>query len=101
VAEEMTASSGGTTHQEYLLNNAAQQTGGRFSGLDAGLDENTRAHLSALGIAAGWRCLEVGAGSGSIARWMAERVGAEGYVLATDIGTRWIQGNDLSQLEVQ
>ena len=97
----MTDSSSETTHQGYLLDNAAHQTGGRFSGLDAGFDENTRARLSALGIAAGWRCLEVGAGSGSIARWMAERVGAHGYVLATDIDTRWIQSNGLSQLEVQ
>lgn len=32
---------------------------------------------------------------------MAERVGARGYVLATDIDTRWIQNNGLSQLEVQ
>ena len=101
MAEEMTAGSSGTPSQGYLLDNAAQQTGGRFSGLDAGLDQNTQAHLSALGIAAGWRCLEAGAGSGSIARWMAERVGAHGHVLATDIDTRWIQGNGLSQLEVQ
>lgn len=101
MAEEMTAGSSGTPSQGYLLDNAAQQTGGRFSGLDAGLDQNTQAHLSALGIAAGWRCLEVGAGSGSIARWMAEQAGAHGHVLATDIDTRWIQGNGLSQLEVQ
>ena len=32
---------------------------------------------------------------------MAERVGARGYVLATDIDTRWIQSNGPSQLEVQ
>jgi ubiquinone/menaquinone biosynthesis C-methylase UbiE len=70
-------------------------------GLEAGLDENTKARLSAMGMAAGWRCLELGAGSGSIARWMAERVGARGYVLATDIDTRWIQSNGLSQLDVQ
>jgi hypothetical protein len=68
MAEELTASSSETPSQGYLLDNAAQQTGGRFSGLDAGLDQNTQAHLSARGIAAGWRCLEVGAGSGSIAR---------------------------------
>jgi ubiquinone/menaquinone biosynthesis C-methylase UbiE len=95
VDEEMTASA--ETGQGYLLDNAAQQTGCRFSGLEAGLDENTKAGLSAVGITAGWRCLEIGAGSGSIARWMAERVGAHGHVLATDIDTRWIQGNGLSQ----
>jgi 2-polyprenyl-3-methyl-5-hydroxy-6-metoxy-1,4-benzoquinol methylase len=91
----MTASA--ETGQGYLLDNAAQQTGCRFSGLETGLDENTKARLSAVGITAGWRCLEIGAGSGSIARWMAERVGAHGHVLATDIDTRWIQGNGLSQ----
>jgi SAM-dependent methyltransferase len=96
----MTASGGGTG-QGYLLDNAAHQTSGRFSGLEAGLDENTKAHLSALGVAAGWRCLEVGAGSGSISRWMAERVGAQGYVLATDIDTRWTPSDSPSQLEVR
>jgi len=96
----MTASSG-ETGQEYWLDNEARQTSGRFSGLEAGLDENTKARLSDLGVAAGWRCWEIGAGSGSIARWMAERVGVRGYVLATDIDTRWLQGNGLSQLEVQ
>jgi ubiquinone/menaquinone biosynthesis C-methylase UbiE len=100
VAGEMHAS-GGETSQGYLLDNAAQQTSGRFSGLEASLDENTKARLSAVGIAPGWRCLEVGAGSGSIARWMAERVGASGHVVATDIDTRWIQSNGLRQLEVR
>jgi SAM-dependent methyltransferase len=100
VAEDVTAS-GGETGQGYLLDNAAHQTAGRFSGLEAGFDENTKARLSALGIAAGWRCLELGAGSGSIARWMAERVGARGHVLATDIDTRWVRSDGLSQLEVQ
>lgn len=100
MAEETTAISGETNHG-YLLDNAAHQTSGRFSGLEASLDENTKAHLSALGIAASWRCLEVGAGSGSIARWMAERVGPRGYVLATDIDSRWIQSNGMSQLEVK
>src|SRR5439155_17835889 len=33
----------------------------------------------------GWRCLEVGAGRGSMAVWLAERVGASGQVVATDI----------------
>ena len=32
---------------------------------------------------------------------LAEQVGPHGSVLATDIDTRWIQGNGLSQLEVQ
>src|SRR3974390_252912 len=32
----------------------------------------------------GWRVLEVGAGRGSMATWLAERVGPAGQVVATD-----------------
>jgi SAM-dependent methyltransferase len=37
------------------------------------------------GIGPGWHCLEVGAGTGSVARWMAEQVGDDGRVMSTDI----------------
>jgi signal transduction histidine kinase len=33
----------------------------------------------------GWGCLEVGAGRGSMAVWLAEQVGESGEVVATDI----------------
>jgi hypothetical protein len=36
----------------------------------------------------GWRVLEVGAGRGSMAAWLAERVGPAGQVVATDIDCR-------------
>ena len=39
----------------------------------------------------GARCLEVGAGSGSMALWMAARVGETGHVLATDINPRFVE----------
>jgi tRNA A58 N-methylase Trm61 len=31
--------------------------------------------LTELGVEPGWRCLEAGAGDGSVARWLADRVG--------------------------
>ncbi|WP_214110952.1 class I SAM-dependent methyltransferase, partial [Acrocarpospora catenulata] len=37
-----------------------------------------------------WHCLEVGAGGGSVARWLADRVAPTGSVLATDIKPRLI-----------
>jgi SAM-dependent methyltransferase len=73
-----------------------------MSGLDAGVERQrlsllefiddpwTTQHLTDLGLSAGARCLEVGAGGGSIARWMAEKVGPDGYVLATDLDTRFL-----------
>jgi SAM-dependent methyltransferase len=52
------------------------------------LDEGTARVLDRVGVGAGWKCLEVGAGGGSVARWMADRVGASGHVVATDLDTR-------------
>ncbi|WP_007517609.1 class I SAM-dependent methyltransferase [Pseudofrankia saprophytica] len=43
-----------------------------------------------LGVDAGWRCLEVGAGGGSIAVWLAGRVAAAGHVVATDVDIRYL-----------
>ncbi len=54
------------------------------------LDGDTTLRLAALGVSGGWRCLEVGAGAGSIARWLAERVGPTGHVVATDIDLRFL-----------
>jgi SAM-dependent methyltransferase len=48
----------------------------------------------------GWRCLEVGAGRGSMAVWLVEQVGPAGQVVATDLDTRYLQGLDLPNLEV-
>jgi SAM-dependent methyltransferase len=33
----------------------------------------------------GWRCWDVGAGDGSVARWLAARVGTSGHVVASDL----------------
>jgi ubiquinone/menaquinone biosynthesis C-methylase UbiE len=49
------------------------------------LDPFTIQRLTELDIPEGWQCLEVGGGSGSIARWLADQVGPSGDVLVTDI----------------
>ena len=51
-------------------------------------DPTTFAHLDRIGVGAGWRCLEVGAGGGSVAAWLGERVGPTGHVLALDLDLR-------------
>jgi SAM-dependent methyltransferase len=48
----------------------------------------------------GWRCLVVGAGRGSMAVWLAERVGPAGLVVATDIDCRYLERLDLPNLQV-
>jgi SAM-dependent methyltransferase len=49
----------------------------------------------------GWRCLEVGAGRGSMAVWLASRVGENGSVVATDIDVTYLKRLKLPNLEVR
>jgi SAM-dependent methyltransferase len=64
----------------------------RYAALSALFDAGTRRHLLDRELAPGWRCLEVGAGGGSIARWLGQRVGPTGRVVATDIDIRFLDG---------
>lgn len=77
-------------HSDYLLANTGKEAPIRFAALAAIYDPQTIRHLETLGVARGWRCLEVGAGSGTIARWLADRVGPTGNVLVTDVDTRFL-----------
>ncbi len=61
---------------------------GHLRKLAQAYDSRTFEVLDQIGIRVGWRCLEVGAGIGSVARWLAYRVGDTGYVLATDAEPR-------------
>ena len=47
--------------------------------------------LNAIGVSEGWRCLDVGAGGGSVTRMLAERVGSTGSVLAVDLDTSLLE----------
>lgn len=48
----------------------------------------------------GWRCLEVGAGRGSMATWLAQQVGPTGQVVATDVDLRYLSRLNLPNLQV-
>jgi SAM-dependent methyltransferase len=76
------------TGQPYLLDNAWREGRDRLDAVEALLDPGSIALLDRLGIEPGWTCLELGAGGGSIAKWLSARVGATGYVIATDLDTR-------------
>lgn len=55
------------------------------------LDPPTQAILREIGVGPGWRCWDAGAGTGSMARWLRERVGDAGAVLATDLDTTGLE----------
>jgi SAM-dependent methyltransferase len=73
----------------------------RLAGIEATWDPGTLELLDSLGVGSGWRCLEAGAGGGSIAAWLADRVGPEGSELAVDIDTTHIDHLSGGVLEVR
>jgi SAM-dependent methyltransferase len=96
------ASSGAQSAQSgYLLDNASREAPVRFAALSTLFDPGTIRHLEERGVQPGWHCLEVGAGSGSIASWLADRVGPTGHLLATDIDPRHLESLNLPNLEVR
>ena len=42
----------------------------------------------------GWRCADVGSGAGTVVRWLAEQVGADGSVVSLDVDTRFQPPSD-------
>ena len=75
----------------YGLSNANPDELRRLQGLEAALDPTTTRHLDSIGVKLGWRCLEVGGGAGSIARWLADRVGPSGHVTVIDLDPRFMR----------
>jgi SAM-dependent methyltransferase len=73
----------------------------RLRAVEEVFDAATRKCLLATTLGAGWRCLEVGAGAGSIATWMADTVGGSGRVLAVDLNTRFLSGTGPANLDVR
>ncbi len=76
----------------YLLSNDAPEAMDRFTAFATLFDPSTFRHLDGLGLTHGWRCWEVGAGGTTVVNHMAERVGPDGHVLATDINLSWATG---------
>jgi 2-polyprenyl-3-methyl-5-hydroxy-6-metoxy-1,4-benzoquinol methylase len=73
----------------------------RLQALEDTLDEGTIRVLETSGVNRGWRCLEVGAGAGSIATWLCRRVAPGGSVLATDLDTTFLDELAHPNLEVR
>jgi len=78
------------TTSTYPLDNAWEHAQPRLRALERIYDPASTRRLEALGVAPGWRCLEVGAGGGSITRWLCSKVGPTGRVLAVDLDTRFV-----------
>ena len=69
----------------YTFSNSSPQAETQLDLLQHMLDPHTIGHVSSLNLAPDARCWEIGAGAGSIARWLATE--PQRQVIATDIDT--------------
>lgn len=76
---------------EYVFQNTQDQNElERLRTIENIFDPTSRRRILMAGLKDGSRCLEVGAGAGSVMRWLAEQVGPSGHVTAVDINTRFL-----------
>lgn len=77
-----------TEHQGF--DNASPEAPEQLSLLSEILDGETFEVLGQIGITEGWRCWDIGSGGGSVARWLAGRVGDSGQVVASDLEPKYV-----------
>jgi 2-polyprenyl-3-methyl-5-hydroxy-6-metoxy-1,4-benzoquinol methylase len=75
----------------YLFDPSWSDERRRLALIERVYDPVTTSRLEQLGVGAGWRCVDVGAGGGSVARWLRDQVGPEGSVVAVDLDTRFFE----------
>jgi SAM-dependent methyltransferase len=73
----------------------------RLAMMSAMLDPYTLFRLEQRGLNGGWRCLELGAGNGSMSQELCKRVGPAGHVVAVDLDTAFLSEISEPNLEVR
>lgn len=87
--------------REYLFDQAWERERARLGAMEAMYDPITVRHLTAIGVGAGWRCLEIGGGAGSIARRLAAAAGDRGSLVVTDLDVRFLDDLRSERVEVR
>jgi SAM-dependent methyltransferase len=85
----------------YVMDHSVPDESRRLALLEAWADPGTIKCINAIGVRPAWTCLEIGAGAGSIVRWLSRQVGPEGRVVATDIDCRFLSSLDLPNVEIR
>jgi SAM-dependent methyltransferase len=88
-------------NQEYVFNETRERSElERLKAIEAVFDPPTKSRLVRTGLSKGFECLEVGPGAGSIMYWLGERVGSEGRVVGVEMNPRFLQVQDLPNIEI-
>lgn len=86
---------------EYVFHRVEdQQELHRLKAIEQVFDPVSHRRLLATGLKAGWSCLEVGAGAGSILSWLSTVVGPTGHVHAVDLSTKFLGGLHSSNITI-
>ncbi|MEU2715359.1 methyltransferase domain-containing protein [Streptomyces sp. NPDC007205] len=83
-----------------MLGNDEPRERDRLESIQHSVDTFTTNILQGLPIRSTWNCLELGAGAGSIAYWLADHC-PDGHVVAVDLDTRHLDGGRATNLEIQ
>jgi SAM-dependent methyltransferase len=85
---------------DYAFPHSAADESRRLRLLEQRLDPLTKRRIGRLGVGNGARCLEIGGGRGSITRWLANVVGSNGRVTATDLQLGFLAEIDAPNVQV-
>jgi SAM-dependent methyltransferase len=85
---------------DYAFPHSAEDESRRLQLLEQHLDPLTKDRIERLGVSRDARCLEIGGGRGSIARWLSDVVGPAGRVIATDLQLGFLTEIDAPNVEV-
>ncbi|MCW2593965.1 MAG: hypothetical protein JWQ86_6392 [Mycobacterium sp.] len=93
------------SNPHYTLPNDWEFADERLALLGAAYDPPSIELAQRLGMRAGWRCLEAGAGGGSFARWLCSAALPSGRVLAMDADPRHLadlpdRGGEVAQIDL-
>jgi SAM-dependent methyltransferase len=88
-------------HRYFALDEKDEVELNRLRLLERIYDPTTTRHLKMTRVTEGWKCLEIGAGAGSVAQWLSTRVGPTGKVVATDIDVRFLRQLSIPNLEIR
>lgn len=86
---------------DYVLPHSNPVERDRLGVMSSMLDPQFWFRLQQAGVAAGWSCLEVAAGNGSVSEWLAGHVGDQGHVVVSDIETSYLERLSAPNLETR
>src|SRR3954454_4962832 len=89
-----------TVNAGNVLDQAWHDERSRLRRVTSLYDPRTLDLCQRLGVSAGWDCLDAGAGTGSLALGLLERVAPTGTVTALDADARFLRPLDVDNLDV-